>query len=48
MKPRNLINITDFTPKDIEAILSLAEKIIKSPEDFSHSCDGKILGTLFF
>lgn len=48
MKPVNLININDFTPQEIEAVLSLAQQIIKRPKDFSHLCDGKILGTLFF
>lgn len=48
MQTRHLINISDFTRRDLDSLLSLAQQIIKSPKDFSHLCDGKILGTLFF
>ncbi|MDY6065048.1 MAG: aspartate carbamoyltransferase [Finegoldia sp.] len=48
LKGRNLINIDDFNTEEIEEVLSLAKDIIKSPNDFSNVCNGKILGTLFF
>lgn len=48
LKGRNLINIDDFNVEEIEEVLSLAKDIIKSPNDFSNVCNGKILGTLFF
>ncbi len=48
LKGRNLINTEDFSTDEIQSIISLAQKIVSSPERFSHSCDGKLLGTLFF
>ena len=48
LKNRNLVEINDFTDSEIMDIMLLAQDIIKSPESFSHLCNGKILGTLFF
>ncbi|QQK07701.1 aspartate carbamoyltransferase [Miniphocaeibacter halophilus] len=48
LKGRNLIEINDFTNSEIMDIMLLAQDIIKSPENFSNLCNGKILGTLFF
>lgn len=48
LKDRNLINADDFTTEETLEILNLAQDIIKSPENFSDLCNGKILGTLFF
>lgn len=48
LKGRHLINSEDFSTEEIQSIISLAQKIIASPQRFSHSCDGKLLGTLFF
>ena len=45
---KNLLNSEDLTKEDLYEIVDLANEIIKSPADFSHICDGKILGTLFF
>lgn len=45
---KNLLNSEDLSKDDLYEIVDLAKDIIKSPSDFSHSCDGKILGTLFF
>ncbi len=45
---KNLLNSEDLNKNDIYEILELANDIIKSPNDFSQLCKGKILGTLFF
>lgn len=44
----HLININDFSVSEINEVLTLAQEIIKCPNDYSHLCDGIILGTLFF
>lgn len=48
LKGRHLIDPQDFTIEELESIFSLAEEIINNQEDFTHLCDGKILGTLFY
>lgn len=48
LKGRHLIGSQDFTTQELEQIFELAEEIIKAPEDFTHICDGKVLGTLFY
>lgn len=48
LKGRHLIEPMDFTILELEEIFDYADKIIKSPENFSHICDGKILATLFY
>lgn len=45
---KNLLSSEDLTKEDLYEIVDLANEIVKSPEDFSHVCDGKILATLFF
>lgn len=45
---KNLLTSEELYKEDIDEIVNLANDIIKSPLDFSHICDGKILGTLFF
>ena len=45
---KNLLNSEDLSRDDLYEIVDLANEIIKSPQDFAHICDGKILGTLFF
>lgn len=45
---KNLLNSEDLSRDDLYDIVDLANEIIKSPQDFAHVCDGKILGTLFF
>ena len=45
---KNLLNSYDLTKEDLLEIIKLGNDIYKSPEDFSHCADGKILGTLFF
>jgi len=48
LKGRHLIDPMDFTILELEEIFDYADEIIKSPEKFSHICDGKILATLFY
>lgn len=48
LKGRHLIDPMDFTLEELEEVFKLADQIIKSPEDFSHVCDGKILAALFY
>jgi aspartate carbamoyltransferase catalytic subunit len=48
LKGRHLIDPMDFTLLELEEIFDYADEIIKSPERFSHKCDGKILATLFY
>ena len=45
---RSLIDITDFTTKELEELIELACDIIANPEKYSESCKGKKLATLFF
>ena len=45
---RHLIDLKDFSTKEIEEIFQLTTQIINKPKDFASSCNGKILGTLFY
>lgn len=45
---KNLLGADDLNKNDLLEIIELAQEIVKSPDDFSHYCDGKLLGTLFF
>ena len=47
-KIRNLIDIKDFSVKEIDELIKVANDIITNKEKYSHKCDGKILATLFF
>lgn len=45
---KHLIEPKDFSVEELDDIFKLAHKIMESPKEFSHICDGKILGTLFY
>ena len=45
---RHLIDPLDFSRAETDRLLTLAENIISSPAEYAHSCDGKILATLFY
>lgn len=45
---KHLIEPRDLTPQEVEGILDLADRIIASPRDYAHKCDGKKLATLFY
>lgn len=48
LKGRHLIDPMDFTLEELNEVFNLADQIISSPEEFAHTCDGKILATLFY
>jgi aspartate carbamoyltransferase catalytic subunit len=48
LKGRNLIDPMDFTLEELEEIFQLADQIIANPEKFTHTCEGKLLATLFY
>ncbi len=48
LKGRSLIDPMNFSIEEMEEVFSLAERIIKSPEEFSEVCKGKLLATLFY
>jgi len=45
---KDLIDILDMTPGEIDSLISCAEDIIKNPQKYSQKCRGKKLATLFF
>ncbi len=45
---RHLIDPTDLTVEETEAIISLAERIIAHRDDYREACKGKKLATLFY
>ena len=45
---RHLIDIRDLSVSEIEELIDVANDIIKNPQDYSDSCRGKKLATLFF
>lgn len=45
---RHLIDIRDLSVSEIEELIEVANDIIKNPQDYSDSCRGKKLATLFF
>ncbi|MCQ2513806.1 MAG: aspartate carbamoyltransferase [Ruminococcus sp.] len=48
MTNKNLIDLEAMTPQQIDKIIKKAKKIMQSPADYRHACDGKILATLFY
>ncbi|MEG1423539.1 MAG: aspartate carbamoyltransferase [Peptostreptococcaceae bacterium] len=48
LKSRNLIQPEDFSVKEIDEILDLAEDIMKNPSVYSRVCEGKLMATLFY
>lgn len=48
LESRNLIQPEDFSVKEIDEILSLAQNIIDNPSKYSRICEGKLLATLFY
>ncbi|MCH5253255.1 MAG: aspartate carbamoyltransferase, partial [Lachnospiraceae bacterium] len=45
---RHLMNALDLSVEETADLLSLAETIIKNPENFSDVCQGKKLATCFY
>ncbi len=48
MKIKNVIDLEDLSIQELMDIIRLANEIKASPQDFSESCKGKILATLFY
>lgn len=44
----HLLSITDFSVKEIDALIEKAQDIIKNPEKYQEKCKHKKLATLFF
>ena len=47
LKSRNLVQPEDFSIKEIDEILDLAQQIMANPDKYSEVCKGKLLATLF-
>ncbi len=45
---RNLLDITDFTPAELDSLMALADDMIARPGTYAHCMSGKKLATLFF
>lgn len=48
LKGRSLISPVDFTLEEIDAVLSLAEEVIKQPARYANACRGRVLASLFY
>ena len=48
MGNKNLIDLEAMSVEQIEKLVKKAKKIMQSPADYRHACDGKILATLFY
>lgn len=48
LKGRNLLEPMDFSLEELEEIFALAHEIMKDPAQYAHTCDGKLLATLFY
>lgn len=48
MENRNLIDLDQLTKAQLDKLIRKAKKIMQSPADYRHACDGKILATLFY
>lgn len=45
---KNLLSTDDLSCSKIEYLLNLSDDILKSPNNYSKRCEGKLLATLFF
>lgn len=48
MSDKNLIDLEVLSTEQLDKIIKKAKKIMQSPADYRHACDGKILATLFY
>ena len=48
LKGRHLVEPLDFSAGEIEWLLGEAGRIIANPQDYSETCKGKLLATLFY
>lgn len=47
MQYRHLVDFNDITVSQWNALYRLGTDIMRSPEEYSDSCKGKVLATLF-
>lgn len=45
---RHLMSPLDFSVKELDELMKAAGEIYENPLEYAHSCDGKILATLFY
>ena len=45
---RHLMTPLDFSISELDALFDVADDILRSPEQYIHSCDGKLLATCFY
>jgi len=48
LKGRHLIDPSDFTREEFRELFDLAHQVVKNPEKYRKSCEGKVLATLFY
>ena len=48
MKRKHVIDLENLSIEQLEKVIALAEEIKENPEKYKHSCDGKVLATLFY
>ena len=48
LKSRNLVQPEDFSVREIDEILDLAEDIMNDPSAYARVCEGKLMATLFY
>ncbi len=48
LKRKNILDSQDLSIEEIEEIISLAQDIIKQPQEYADLCKGKLLATLFY
>ena len=44
---KHFIDISDYSSKDLDAIIVKAQKLKKNPKKFSEMCNNKTLGMIF-
>jgi len=45
---KSLVSLDDFSLGDIDHLLQIAQEMVRRPQDFQSTCNGKILATLFY
>jgi len=48
LKGKSLLEPMDFSIEEYEELFTLADDIIANPSKYAHSCEGKLLATLFY
>ena len=45
---RSILSPLDFSVEELDQLMDLADDIIRDPAKYAHTCDGRILATLFY